>query len=145
GVASDLEGIDLAGLPPVYPVVFGSDQPPRDIGIVNSTVTQAAFEDAPVTIETEVSATGCAGEEIVGRLFAIDPARATEEGKLVSEQTLTAPRENEKLVFRFQLRPEKTGVLFYRLRLAARHDPGTEATLVNNETIIAVDRGTGPY
>ena len=144
-MASDLEGMDLAGLPPVYPVLFGSDQPPRDIGIVNSTVTQAAFEDAPVTVQAEVSATGCAGEEIIGRLFAIDPTHGATDAKLVSEQTLGASRDNEKLVFRFQLRPEKTGVLFYRLRLSARHDPATEATLANNETVIAVDRGTGPY
>jgi hypothetical protein len=175
GVASDLDGVEIAGLPPIYPVVFGSDRPPRDIGITNTSVTQTSFEDAPVTVEAEVSASGCAGEEIVGKLFAIDSTGETPAGRAgetpasrshtgetpvprgmparrpVAEQTLTAPRESEKIVFRFQLRPEKSGVLFYRLRVAAKREwdakpeATTEATLANNETIVTVDRGAGPH
>ena len=149
GVAADLEGMDLAGLPPVYPVVFGSDQAPRDLAIANTAVTQTSFEDAPVTVQADVTATGAPGEEVVAKLFAIDPAKPGDQGKPVAEQTMTVPRASEKLVFRFQLRPEKTGVLFYRLRVAAKREweakpeASSEATLANNETIVTVDRGTG--
>lgn len=139
GVAADLDGADLSGLPPVYPVVFGNDLPPRDLAIASTAVTQTSFEDAPVTVQAEVAAVGCAGEEIVGQLFAIDGK------KPVAEEKIKVPREGEKIVFRFQLRPEKTGVIFYRLRVNAKNDAADEATLANNETVVTVDRGTGPH
>jgi uncharacterized membrane protein len=150
GVASDLDGgMDLSGLPPVYPVIFGNEQPPRDLAIASASVTQTAFEDTPVTVQAEASAIGCAGEEIVGKLFAIDPTKkGGASAEPAAEQTLTAPKESEKLVFRFQLRPEKTGVLFYRLRIALKREwdappeKSTEATLANNETTVTVDRGS---
>ena len=142
GVAADLDGADLTGLPPIYPVVFGNDLPPRDLAIASTTVTQTSFEDAPVTVQAEVTAIGCAGEEIIGHLFAVE---AKADAKPVAEQRLTVPREGAKLVLRFQLRPEKSGVLFYRLRIAAKNDPSNEATLANNETVVTVDRGSGPH
>ena len=147
GAASDLDGADLSGLPPVYPVLFGNGPPARDLGITGTTVTQTSFEDAPVTILADVAAIGCAGEDVVARVFEIDPAHPEAASKPVAEQTLKAPHEDGKLVFRFQLRPEKSGVLFYRLRVAAKSEweatpeTTTEATLANNETIVAVDRG----
>jgi hypothetical protein len=149
GVAADLEGMDFTGLPPIYPVIFGSELPPRDFAIANTAVTQTSFEDAPVTVQADVTAIGAPGEEVVARLFAIDPAKPNDKTKPVAEQTMTVPRESEKVVFRFQLRPEKTGVLFYRLRVAAKGEwdakpeASSEATLANNETIVTVDRGTG--
>ena len=150
GVAADLEGADLSGLPPIYPVVFGAEQPPRDLAIANTTVSQTAFEDAPVTVQAEVLAVGCAGEEIVGRLDEITPdaAPATTPARAIAEQTLTVPRDSGKVVFRFQFRPEKTGVLFYKLRIAtksewdAESEGSTEATLANNVTVVTVDRGS---
>jgi hypothetical protein len=150
GVAADLEGADLTNLPPIYPVIFGAEQPPRDLAIASSSVTQTAFEDAPVTVQAEVMAVGCAGEEVGARLDEITPSAAPKStpARAVAEQTLTVPRESGKLVFRFQIRPEKTGVLFYRLRVAAKKewdaapDASTEATLANNETVVTVDRGS---
>ncbi|MDB6172158.1 MAG: putative rane protein [Chthoniobacteraceae bacterium] len=151
GIASDLDGVELQGLPPVYPVVFGGDQPPRDLAIGRVTVTQSAFEDAPVTVQAEVTAIGAAGEEVVGKLFPIEPGKPDSEQKPVGEETVTIPAADEKVVFRFQLRPEKSGVLFYRLRIASKKEwdekleATTEATLSNNETTVTVDRGAGPY
>lgn len=142
GVAADLDGADFTGLPPVYPVVFGNDLPPRDLAIASTSVTQTSFEDAPVTIQADITAVGCAGEEVIARLFAID---AKADAKPVAEQKLTAPRAGAKLVFRFQLRPEKSGVNFYRLRVTAKNNAADEATLANNETVVTVDRGTGPH
>ncbi len=147
GAASDLDGADLTGFPPVYPVLFGEGPAPRDLGITGTTVTQTSFEDAPVTVLADVAAAGFGGEEIVGKVFPIDEAKPPAEEKPVAEQILVAPREDGKLVFRFQLHPEKTGVLFYRLRVASKKEwdakpaDSSEATLANNETIVTVDRG----
>jgi hypothetical protein len=140
GVAPDLDGLDTSGLPPVHPVVFGGGPPPRDLALGGTSVSQTPFEDAPVTIQAEVVAVGCAGEEIVAKLLA-----AEGEAKLVAEQTLKAPEDGGKAVLRLQIRPEKSGVSFYRLVLSAKREAQDEATLANNETIVTVDRGAGPY
>jgi uncharacterized membrane protein len=151
GVAADLEGADLTGMPPIYPVVFGADRPPRDLAIASTNVTQTSFEDAPVTVQAEVQAVGFSGEEVVASLDEITPSAppASTPARAAQEQMLTVPQESGKLIFRFQFRPEKTGVLFYRLRIAAKSEgdakpeASTEATLANNETVVTVDRGSG--
>jgi uncharacterized membrane protein len=149
GVASDLDGT-IEGVPPVYPLVLGSDLPPRDLAITNTAVTQTAFEDAPVTVQADILATGMVGEEIVATLTSIPVADAGQTEQKAGEQTASAPADG-KLTFRFQVRPEKRGVLFYRLRAASKIDaeksdqPPTEATLANNESIVAVDRGSSTF
>ena len=145
GVAPDLEGADLTGLPPIYPVVFGNDLPPRDFAVANPSVAQTSFEDAPVTIQAEIAAIGGEGEEVVARLLPIDPAKPDAEVKPEAEQKITIAREGAKNVVRFQVRPAKSGVVFYRLQVRAKQNPTDEATLANNDTIVTVDRGTGPH
>jgi hypothetical protein len=143
GVAPDIAGLDTTGLPPIHSVVFGNEQPPRDLAISGTSVSQTAFEDAPVTIQADIAAVGCAGEEIVGKLFTVDPAKAEAEEKPVAQQTVGIVRDGEKSVLRFQIRPEKTGVIFYRLNVSAKKNPEDEATFANNETVVTVDRGSG--
>jgi hypothetical protein len=137
---------DLSGLPPIYPVVIGNDQPAKDIALQSVLVSQTAFEDAPVTIQAIVAAVGYPGAEVVAQLF-------DQVGKKVEEQTAKSPKEGEPLAFRFQMRPEKTGLSFYRLRVSAKNELDqftnrqntTEATLANNSRVVVVDRGKGPY
>ena len=148
GNATDLPDgkLEVAGLPPVYPVVIGRDDAIKDIAVQKVAVSQTAFEDAPVTIQAEVLAAGYEGSSIAAQVFDRD-------GKRVSEQTQRAPRDGETIPFRMQLRPEKSGVSFYRLRVSARGEldqfdkPQTsaEATLANNSRVLVVDRGRGPY
>ena len=148
GCATDLgqDIPDLQGLPPVYPVVIGDGRSPRDISLANVSVSQTAFEDAPVTIQADVEAAGFAG-----RTVAID--LLDDSDALVERQQWRIDGSDERQVFRFRLRPDKTGVLFYRLHAAgALKDASAteavappEATLANNERTIVVDRGKGPY
>jgi len=162
GCATDLgeQSYDLAGLPPVYPVVLGGGQPPRDISVANVSVSQTSFEDAPVTIQADVETVGLAGQPLAVDL--LDDA-----GNRIERQSWTLEKGSEKQAFRFRLRPDRTGVLFYRLRAAedpvvgsrysvvgeektatANRPPtpsSNEATLVNNERTIVVNRGKGPY
>jgi uncharacterized membrane protein len=146
GIAADLSDPEkLRGLPPIYPVIFGKEGPARDLAVTNSTVTQTSFEDAPVTIQAEAVTMGFSGEEIVGKLFAIEAGKDSTSEKPVAEQTLKVPANDGKLVFRFQIRPAKTGVLFYRFVATPKESGAAEATLANNECIITVDRGAGPY
>ena len=55
---------DLAGVPPVYPVVIGRARPPKDISLANVSVSQTSFEDAPVMIQADVEAGGYAGRTV---------------------------------------------------------------------------------
>ncbi len=146
GIAADPANMEkLRQLPPIYPVIFTRDNPARDLAITNSTVTQTSFEDAPVTIQADVAAIGFAGEEIVGQLIPVEPGKKEAEVKPIAAETATVPANGEKVVFHFQIRPAKTGVLFYRLKIAPKKPSTPEVTLANNESIITVDRGAGPY
>ncbi|MFM8471689.1 MAG: hypothetical protein ACKODH_17285, partial [Limisphaerales bacterium] len=148
GNATDIAGElpDLKGLPPIYPVVMGREDTDRDIALANVTVTQTSFEDAPVTIQADAAATGYLDADVKAEL--LDPA-----GKVVGQQTVRLKRDGELLAFRFQLKPEKRGISFYRVRVGAQGEGGqfkdekasAEATLANNTRVLAVDRGRGPF
>ena len=67
GNATDLRAglpADLAGLPPVYPVVLGRPGAVRDLSLAQVGVTQSAFEDAPVDVQAEVVAGGFTGRPV---------------------------------------------------------------------------------
>ncbi|MEO6245359.1 MAG: glutamine amidotransferase [Opitutaceae bacterium] len=154
GNATDLPGgvwPELKGLPPVYPVVIGRRDAVRDIAVQQVAVSQSSFEDAPVSVQADVLAAGFRGKPVVMRL--VDRA-----GKTVQEQTAEARGDGETMAFRFQLKPEQTGLSFYQVRASAQAEaavapvpPGKaeskteEATLANNQRVFAVDRGQGPF
>src|SRR5439155_10078526 len=56
GNATDIRAApDLAGLPPIYPVVLGSQEPIKDLAVRQASASQTAFEDAPVSIQADVA------------------------------------------------------------------------------------------
>ena len=145
GVAADLADTSkLSGLPPIHPVVFGNDRAANDIAITSTSTTQTSFEDAPVSVQAEVNATGFRGRDVVAKLTAVEAGKSGMLEKTAGEQTLRVPDNSDRIAFRFQLRPEKSGVFFYRLRVTSG-ESALEATTANNETIVAVDRGHGPH
>jgi len=138
---------DLSHVPPVYPVVIGGPRPLKDISLTNASVSQTSFEDAPVMIQAYVEASGYAGKTVAVELV-------ENSGELVERQTLKISTNDEKQVFRFRLRPNKTGFLFYHLnvteeissdKLSEQVETQSEATLANNKRMFVVDRGKGPY
>ena len=138
---------DLSGVPPVFPVVIGDSQSPKDISLANVTVSQTVFEDAPVTIQADIEASGYDGKTV-----SIELLEAS--GRLVERQTRTIRKNDDKQSLQFRLRPDRSGVLFYRLRVKEEviqdeaADPTEvppEATLANNQRSLVVDRGKGPY
>jgi uncharacterized membrane protein len=177
GNATDLTEwpADMPPLPPIYPVLVGGDGPLKDLALGTPVVSQAAFEDAPVTVQAEVHTSGYANQSLVAQVLAVPRLSTTaapiptqnttnttaavglaahETGaRVVAEQSLKPLRDGETLRFRFQLKPDQNGVLFYRLRVAAkdelalleRPEAATEATLANNQRVVVVDRGGGPY
>jgi hypothetical protein len=141
---------DLAALdhcPPIYPVIIGSEPGLRDIALEKVTVSQTAFEDAPVTVQAEVSAHGFAGSDVSARLIEITAGASN----VVAQQTKPARDDESGLNFRFQIQPDKPGLHFYQVETRAREELGgaatetREATLANNRQIVAVDRGQEPF
>ncbi|MEY4939193.1 MAG: hypothetical protein RIQ93_928 [Verrucomicrobiota bacterium] len=150
GNATDLPGgvlPDLAGLPPIFPVVIGKLDAINDIAVQQVQVSQSSFEDAPVAIQAEVKSAGYRGQAMTARL-------TDRNGATVQEQTLDGRGDGETVAYRFQLKPDRPGLSFYQVHVRAKSDlmagptnqmKTEEATLANNSRVIAVDRGQGPY
>jgi uncharacterized membrane protein len=154
----------LEGCPPVYPVVSGSDSEIRDISLKKVDVSLTAFEDAPVTVQSRVAASGFGGSEIVARLteVAFGSSGGTNHGanagyqifstsNVVSQSGQRAAGGEADLNFRFQLQPDKPGIHFYELETRTREEfqnpnlASHEATLANNRQMVVVDRGQEPF
>jgi uncharacterized membrane protein len=157
GIATDITSaapLDLAGLPPVYPVLTGSANPQKDLSLATISVTQSAFEDAPVAIKADAEASGYAGKTVELKL-------ADANGSVAESLIQHIDSDQQKLTFNFRIKPEKTGILFYNLEIAEKKDSSRpnessmgnltvqedtpEATLLNNKQTLVVDRGSGPY
>ena len=140
GNATDVAGADIAGLPPVYPVIMGDNGPSRDLALGKVSVAQSAFEDAPVTVDAALTAFGCEGEPVLARLL-------DKDGGVVQEQHLKAPGAGASAGVRFEIKTAGPGLSFYRLETRLENDatPTGEATLANNTRLIVTDRGQGPY
>ena len=156
---------DWDGLPPVYPVVLGTDEPVRDISIRNIAITETAFEDAPVTILAEIDVHGFQGAKVSAELAPAWEEREEQAETLpnakdaanrefgLEEQIQKVNKNRVTLPFRFQFRPKKSGVSFYQLRVALAEAEGfglsgktiEEATLANNQRVLMVDRSGGPH
>lgn len=143
GVATDLAALpdDLSGWPPVYPVVIGKTGPSRDLSIRKISVTQTAFEDAPVTVDAEIGVAGNAARSVVAKLSDVS-------GKVEQELTAAAAAGSGAVSFRFRVKNAPPGISFHRIFVRESGESGTEtteATLANNSRAVVVDRAQGPY
>ena len=126
-IGADLPALD--GCPPIYPVVLGRDSTIQDLSLNKVGVSQTAFEDAPVTVQAEVNASGFAGSRhhdaidrsrqraarIRTRDKTNDAACASRRvTNVVAQSTQRAGGGDSTLNFRFQIHPDKPGLHFYR-------------------------------
>jgi uncharacterized membrane protein len=159
---------------PIYPVILSKDHPSADISVQKVAVTQTNFEDAPVTMNAQISAADFKGRTLFAEL-------RDESGKTVERQTISVTDDSQPQLVRFRVKPEQPGVSFYQVHVGDTDAPavvitpatrpasqtespttspqsdaavapsmndataGGEATLANNVRTIAVDRGQGPY
>ncbi|MBL8828266.1 MAG: hypothetical protein JNM18_14895 [Planctomycetaceae bacterium] len=152
GVATDARAsntptnVDSAALPPVFPVLPPQIETAAEVSLARVTATQTSFEDAPVTLLADATSQGFEGEPLVCEVL-------DEAGKVLHTQEQTPGGRDASATFRFQFRPEREGLSFYRVRVAAKSQldvwkdvsKSREATLANNERLVQVDRGRGPY
>jgi hypothetical protein len=130
---------------PIYPVVPNAEVSIDDMRIDELTVSQTDFESAPVSISAAIEATGMAEHTVNVELFDLTTA------KVVATQTVNVSADALPTRFRFEFRPESSGVQFYRMRASDQSDgpdqstSQVEATRINNDRLIAVQRRHGPY
>jgi uncharacterized membrane protein len=142
GNATDTAEIDWSTLPPIYPVLPSSSSTQKDIAVSRVTVSQTNFEAAPVTFQTEISTQGFKDQPVIAIV-------SNETGKEIERQEVKPSADREVLNFRFQIRPEKSGIGFYRIDARLKSELNgsisSEQTLANNSRLAVVDRAGGPY
>jgi len=122
----------------------------KDVGVREVSVSQTNFESAPVVIRADVSASGPMARPS-------SPPCSTSRARRSPRQELKATSDGKPLGYRFQFRPEKKGINFYRVVAftALSESPekkgvidearSGEQTLANNTRLVVVDQGGGPY
>jgi uncharacterized membrane protein len=134
----------------VFPVLVEPETALPELAITSVGLAQTPFEDAPVTLTVQVRALGW--EERPWTLAAVDG-----DGRVLARERRAPRLADETAAVRLQLGITRPGLSFVRLRLAAG-EPGDEelaapwgeglpgdAWALNNERLIGVDRGSGPY
>jgi hypothetical protein len=162
GNRTDDGDVDWSRLPPIYPVAPPAHGTIRDVAVTNVSVSQTNFESAPVVVRADVTTTGFSGEPIVA-------AVTDESGAVLERREAKSAGDDSPLNFRFQFRPEKRGIHFYKVHAYSTADearireqtagpeaeggaaaptpiPSTaEQTMANNSRLVVVDQGGGPY
>lgn len=144
GNATDAMNISVDGsdLPPIHPVVIGSDDVPPDLRVETVSVRQTNFETAPVTIDAEIRSTGADDRQVAVALL-------DENSREIERQHVAIPAEGESAVAKFQIRPPQAGVNIFRVSTSLAEgeavSPDEEATEANNSRSVVVENGHGPY
>jgi uncharacterized membrane protein len=136
-------------LPPIYPVVIGSEDAGKDVSVARVTASEANFQVAPVSVLATVVPRGTNGEALVTQVVTMD-------GDVLAEKTLRDYKDGEPQYLRFRIKPPETGLSFFRVQSYLRLEMGDskvvpseeesdELTLENNHRLFLVDRGGGPY
>ena len=135
-------------LPPLYPVQFDAKSSLPDIAIVSVSVSETPFEDAPVSLQCDVRIHDLSMQKVSSSDLLVECCLVDSDGKTVKTERQAIGDPAATLPFRFQFRPIKTGVAFYRLQvtpleLGGETDtPLPESTLANNSRIVKVNRGS---
>lgn len=127
--------LDWAGIPPIFPVLIGTDDVLPDVSVERISVRQTNFETAPVTIHADIRSIGAGDREVEVTLY-------DEKSQELESQTVQVPAESEVATARFQVRPEHAGVNVFRVTAAGGTEEAVEA---NNTRGVVVDNGKGPF
>lgn len=148
GNSTDIRGetYDVESLPPIYPVLPPVSQLPPDLSVTKVAVSETVFEDSPVTIQAEVTATGLDGEDVMVELL--------DEAGTVLEKQRHPVTESQPQSVQFETRPARQGLTFYTIEVTRANElqdseaseaKTAEATLDNNSRMVAVNREGRPY
>ena len=129
---------------PIYPVLVGQTLPDVvDLSIRDIQTSQSSFEDAPLSIAIQAEARGKFERGV--EVYVID-----DKGKEVATEPVVFDDSSiRKGSVRLKVAGVTPGISFYRVGIRAisgeNYDPPEELTQENNERVVSVDRGRGPY
>ena len=114
GNGTDLSDVAIDGqqnskLPPVYPVVIGTDGGLVDLSVSQVAVSQTNFEAAPVTITATLEGRSVGGKEVGLRVL-------NEAGEEVERRKIERLLDGEPSVQRFLIKPDKSGISFFTVQ-----------------------------
>ena len=138
-------------LPPVYPVLFDEDSSLPDVGISSVSISETPFEDAPVSLQCDVHVSDLSMQRVSESDLLVECQLVDSDGAVVKTERHSISDPDATLPFRFQFRPIKTGVAFYRLQVTTLElggetdTPLKESTLANNSRIVKVNRGSAKH
>lgn len=143
GNATDAALLESLGddLPPVHVVVVGADEIEPDLALGEVRVTETAFEDAPILLETAVAAQGFGGRKALVTVASL-------AGEELARELVEIGGDVERLPVRLRFRPEARGLQFYKIEVAVAGGDGepdsavAEAVEENNRRTIAAGRPT---
>jgi hypothetical protein len=173
GNATDAGDVPWEQLPPIYPVVTGEDEVAPDISLPRVSVSQTNFESAPVVIRSDIETSGFVRENIVATLFdeagkSIETQKVqwSESGAPLAVRFQVRPENPGVSFYRVHVElpreepsstaPTAKDEISPNSKSTTEAEQGkngpsasptspTEATLVNNDRTVVVDRGGGPY
>jgi hypothetical protein len=131
---------------PIFPIITSGRPTFKDISVGETTVSLSSFELTPVSLDAVIDCHGVVGRDVTVRVF--DNA-----GKTLEKQSFKAESDDYHKRLRFQFRPSDMGWQTVNLRAMLTSEdsdqldaPGyVEVTQLNNNRIVGVDRGGGPY
>ncbi|MCA9031071.1 MAG: hypothetical protein KDA66_09705, partial [Planctomycetaceae bacterium] len=152
---------------PVFPVIPSEEKSYADLSVESISVSQTDFEDAPITVLVKVKSANEAIKEVVAWLEPLDSISSTTPAEAISENgegNLAQPAKpdpapqqitldvNNRGTVKFELAPEKFGLLFYRFHMISPDEEeffetperSREVTLVNNSRIFSIEHRSQP-
>lgn len=151
GIATDptLTESILENVPPIFPIISGSESQVPDLSIQTLEVQQSAFGDSKVQLHSRLRKTRLDDTEINARVerLTVGAQRVSDlNSSLVEQQNMSLEKEAQVT---FEWVPQDGGIQFYKLSVSRNKTSDTdtieETVLENNERIFVVDRGKESY
>jgi uncharacterized membrane protein len=103
-----IAGLKSAGLP-VFAVGVGREQLARDIQITRAETPRTVLKGASLVVDVVVTQSGFAGQKV--------PLIVEEDGKMVSTQTITLPRDGDSQTVKVRFKAGDAGSRVFRFRV----------------------------
>lgn len=155
GNATDLpEGFKgFEGMPPIYPVIVGSENTSPDLSIEHIEIRQTAFDDSPLSLKTTIHSQNLDTDFIQVALEPIQEAKSPNGlSTTLAEPQFKLLKNTEKNGFlktSFNWQPSKGGVQFYNVsamrKSESQEELEDEVTLANNHKLFMVNQGQSEY
>ena len=144
---------DLAHLPPIYPIVIGSDEAIPDLALDHVRLTESAFDDTPLSLQAEVTLQGQTESEVEVTLKRLDVPSVQGRDSLVNRpietKRIALNRDKSSSIVDFDWIPSGAGIQFFELdakQIVTKDKPlPEEATEKNNRRILMSDRGKNQH